>query len=127
MHGGTNGMELVIAGDLLDHLAAAVVFKDDEVAEEFKKTMGFEKPLDHYLQGRQVRLVQSFAGDGPPGFEPLPPGGQSSHAGLHAVRENKQFIWGEERGDLGLVSLELLKGGPDRGALVGCVLQLEGG
>ena len=63
--------------------------------------------------------------DGAPGLEPLAPGGERADARLHAVGDDQQRVGGEQRGDLGLVGLELLEGGPDRGVLVGRVLQLD--
>src|SRR2546428_34774 len=65
------------------------------------------------------------ASDRAPGLEPLSAGAERADAGLHAVRDDQRDVGREERGNLRLVGLELLEGGPDRGVLVGRVLQLD--
>ena len=66
-----------------------------------------------------------FAGDGSPGLEPLPAGGEGADSGFRAVGDDQQLVEGEERGDVRLVGLELLPGAFDCGAFVGRVLEFD--
>ena len=63
--------------------------------------------------------------DGAPRLEPFAAGAECTDARLDTVGHNQRGIVGEERRDLGLVGLELLKRGPDGRVLVRGVLQLE--
>ena len=105
--------------------AAAVVLEHDEVAQQVEEAPRRAQALDHHLQLRQVRVGQRLARDGAPGLEPLAPGGERAHARLHPVGDDEQRVRREERRHLRLVGLELLEGAPDRGVLVGRVLELD--
>ena len=72
-----------------------------------------------------MRVCQALARDGAPGLEPFPPRRKRADPRLDAVGDDQQIVEGEEGGDHGLVRLELLEGGPNRGVLVGGVLQLD--
>ena len=58
LHRHVDGVELVIAGHLLDERAAAVVLEDDEVADQVEEPALLEHALDHHLQLGQVRVGQ---------------------------------------------------------------------
>ena len=122
-HGDIDGVELMIARDLLDHRTAAGVLKDDEVFKKIQKPSLVEDALDHDLKLGELRVGQLLARDGTPGLKPLLAGAEGADAGLGPVRNHKQGVVGKERGNLALISLELLERGPDRGVLIGRVLQ----
>jgi hypothetical protein len=124
-HGHLHGVELVIARHLLHQPAAALVLEHDEVAQEVEEAPGLEHAFDDHLQLRQVRIGEALARDGAPGLEPFAPSAERPHARLHAVGGDQRRIGSEQRGDLGLVGLELVEGRPDRGVLVGRVLELD--
>ena len=124
-HGCSNGVELVIARHLLDQRTAAVVLEHDEVAQQCQEAAGFTDALDHHLQLRHVRVGQGLARDRAPRLEPFPPGGQGADAGVEPVRHHERGVEGEQRGDFGLVGLQLLPGGPDGRLFVGRILQLD--
>jgi len=104
-HCHLHGVELVVARHLLRHVPAAVVLKHDEVAHQVEKAPRRTDPFEHHLQLGHVRLSEPFAGDGAPGLEPFPPRGEGPHARFNAVGDQKQFVGGEEGGNLGLVCL----------------------
>ena len=123
-HRHLNCVELVVACHLLGD-AAAVVLEHDEVAQQVEEAPRRAQSLDHHLELRQVRVGQRLARDGPPGLEPLAPGGERAYARLHPVGDGEQRVRCEQRRHLRLVGLELLEGAPDRGVLVGGVLELH--
>ena len=49
IHCNPYGVELVVAGHLLDQRPAAVVFKDDEVADEREETARLKDAFQHHL------------------------------------------------------------------------------
>ena len=124
-HRRLHGVELVVAGHLLDQRAAAVVLEHDEVAEQRQQAARFADALDQYLQLRQVRVGQRLTRDRAPRLEPLPPGGQGADAGVESVRHHERGVEGEQRRDFRLVGLQLPPGGPDGGVFVGRVLQFD--
>ena len=69
----------------------------------------------HNLQLRQRRRSVRVAGNGPPRFEPFLAGAERADARLHAIGDDKRSVGVEERRDLRLIRLELLKGRPNRG------------
>ena len=118
-------VELVVARHLLHQGAAAVVLEYDEVAQQCQEAVGFTDAFKHHLQLRHIRVGQRLARDGAPGLEPLPPGCQGTDAGIEPVRHHERDVEGEQRGDFGLVGLQLLPGGPDGGLFIDRVLQLD--
>ncbi len=95
-------------------------------AQQVEEAPLLEHALEHDLQLRQMRVGAALSPvDRAPGLEPLPPGGERADARLHAVGDDQQRVVGEERRDLRLVGLELLERRPDRGVLVGRVLELD--
>ena len=120
-------MELVVTRQLLDQLAAPLILEDDEVAQQIQEAALLEDPFQQHLQLGHAGGSVAHAGDGAPGLEPFLPGAQCADARLHAVRDDQHRVAGEEGGDLRLISLELVEGGPDGGVLIGGVLQLDHG
>ena len=118
-------MELVVAGHLLGQRAAAVVLEHNEIADEREESLRRADALQHGLKLGHVRVGQRLPGDSAPWFEPLPPGGERSDAGLGPVRDHEHLVHGEQRRQVGFVGLELLPCGPDSGVVVGRVLQLD--
>ena len=88
VHGGADGVELVVAGHLLDQLAAAVVVEDDEVPHQGEETLGIAGPFQENLKLRHGGISQFLAGDGAPGLEPLLAGGESPDAGGQTVGDD---------------------------------------
>ncbi len=121
--GDVHGVELMIASEFLGDLAA-VILEHDEVADQIEKAALLEHAFQHHLQFGQARGL-AIAGDGAPGLEPLAPRAERADARFHAVGRDQHFVGGEQRGDLRLIGFELLEGRPDRGGLVGRVLELD--
>ena len=124
-HRHVDRMELVVAGHLLDELAAARVLEDDEVAQQVEEAPLLEHTLQHDLQLGHVRRRVLAPGDRAPGLEPLLARAERADARLHAVGGDQRRVGREQRRDLRLVGLKLLEGRPDRRVLVGGVLQLD--
>src|SRR5690242_10957302 len=118
-------MELVIPGQLLDQRPPTLVLEHDEMANQIEKATPFADAFDHHLQLRDSDCRKRLPTNGAPGLEPLPAGGQSADTGFEAVGNDEKRVVGEECGQLGLVGLELLEGGPDGGVLVGGILKLH--
>ncbi len=125
LHGHVHRMELVIAGHLLCQLAGSRILEHDEVPNQVEKAALVEHTLQDNLQLRQRRRSVGIAGDGPPGLEPFLAGAERTDARLYAIRDNERRVGVEERRDLRLIRLELLKGRPNGGVLVGRTLQLN--
>ena len=92
VHRNPDGVELVIACHLLGEGVAAVVIENDEVADEREKAVGLKNTLQHHLKLGHARVCQSLTGDGAPGLEPLPAGGQRADAGLGPVRDHQRLF-----------------------------------
>ena len=120
-----HGVELVVAGHLLHEHAAAVVLEDDEVAEQREQPLRRADALEEHAQLQRGHLGEALARDRAPRLEPLPPRRERAEARLRAVRDDEQLVHREQRGQLGLVGLELLPRRPDVGLLVGRVLELD--
>ena len=119
-----HGVELVIAGDLLDQLGA-IVLEDYEPPDVVQESPLLEHALD---QGSQ--LGPALGRDrGPvhraPGQEPLGIGGQRAEPRLQPVRGGEHGVGPEQRGDLLLVGLELVEGAAERRVLVARALELD--
>ncbi len=122
----------MVAGHLLGQLPAAaclsgrqVVLEHDEVPDQSQKPARRADAFQHHLELGQLWIGQACSGDGAPGLEPLPPGSERADARLQAVGDHQGRVHGKQRRQLGLVGLELPPGGPDRGVLVGRVLELD--
>ena len=118
-------MELVVAGHLLHEHPAAVVLEDDEVAEQRQQPLRRADTLEEYAQLERGHFREALARDCAPRLEPLAPRREGAEARLRAVRDDEQLVHREQRGQLGLVGLELLPRRPDVGLLVGRVLELD--
>jgi hypothetical protein len=131
-HGRVHRVKLVVAGHLLHELAASAaggrrVLEHDEVAQQVEKAPLLENPLQHHLQLRLLRGRILAPGDGAPGFEPLLARAERADPRLHAVGDHQHGVGYEQRRNLRLIGLELLKGRPHGRVLVGRVLELDHG
>ena len=106
---------LVVAGDLLDGRARAVVLEHGEVADQVQQAPRRAQVLDHGLEFGGAALVSRSPAIGVPRLEPLLARGEAADARADAVGDDQQGVGVEERGDLRLVGLELLVGLPDVG------------
>ena len=122
--GAVDGVELVIAGDLLRDLAR-LVLEDNEVTQVVEQPLRCEEAADEDLELRQVGGCDLDPIDRPPAHEPLTARRDRSDPRLDAVGGDQQLGVGEDPGNLGLVRLELVERGPDVGALGGRVLELQ--
>ena len=125
VHRGLNGVELVVAGDLLVEPPAAVVLEHNEVPHQVKEPSPIAHTLKQHLKLRQVLVGDFLAADGAPGLEPFPPCGEGAQTGLQAVGHDQGGVHREQSRQVGLVGLELLPGGPDGGVGVCRVLELD--
>ena len=78
----------VVSRHFLHELPAAVVFEDDEVADEGEESFGREHAFEHHLELRHGRFCLRIVRDCSPGLEPLLPCSEGSDAGLEAVRDH---------------------------------------
>ena len=124
-NGSADSVELVVAGQLLDRLAAAVVVKHDEVPHQGQEALRLAHAFQHHLQLGQAGIRQGFAGGGAPGLEPFLTCSQGADACGQTVGDHQDFVHCEQGGKFGLVGLELLPGSPDGGVRVGGVLQFD--
>ena len=122
-----DGVELVVAGQLLDQQAAAVVLEDLEVAHEIEKAAAVGHPLQDDLQFGQGGRGQVFAVDGAPGHEAFAVRGERPQARVAAVGDDQRGVVDKEAGDFGFVGLELVIGVPDGGLGVGGVFEFDHG
>ena len=120
-----DGVELVIAGHLLDQRPAAIVLEHDEVPHQRQKSLPFTGAFQHHLQLGQMRAGQRLPGNGAPGFEPLPPGGEGTDASLDPVGDHEHVVHGKQGGQCGFVGLELLPSCPEGGVFIRRVLELD--
>ena len=115
-----DGMELVVAGHLLDELAAAFVLEDDEVPEQFEEPRLLEHAFQQHLQ-----FAASSPGPGPRPSMVRQGMNRSRSAVSVPMRActpseiDQRRVAGEQRRDLLLVGLQLIERVPDRGVLVG--------
>jgi hypothetical protein len=106
---------LVVTGNLLEGGRAALLLKDDEVADEVEQAAFFEDTVQQHLELGDRSGGGLLAGDGLPGQEPFLVGGERTQAGLQAVGDDKELVGVEQGGDVVLVGLELIKGVPEGG------------
>ena len=125
LHGGLDGVELVVAGQLLYQLPAAVVVEDGEVLDEVEEPGGVAGPFEHYLQLRRLGSIGFFALHGPPGLEPLLAGAKWADARQNAIGDDLDLVHREHLGEFCLVGLELVPCLPDVGGFIGGVLQFD--
>ena len=123
--GSAHGVELVVAGQLLLQCAATVVLEHDEVVDQSEQPLPIADTLQQDPQLDRVDLFEALARHGAPRLEPLPPRGERAEPRLSTVRGDEQLIHREQRGQLGLVGLELLPRLANAGLLVGRVLELD--
>ena len=108
-------MKLVVASDLLDQRAAAVILEDDEGAQELQKAPVLEDATGEHFKLEQTGRSQFLAGDGAPGHEALAVGSKRTQSGGEPVGDRQQRGIREQGRDLQLVGLELVVGGPGEG------------
>ena len=120
-----DGVELVVARDLLGELAAAGVLEDDEVPQQGEEALAIEDALQHHLELGDGRPGIIVPRDRAPWLEPLLACPERTDAGLDAVGGHQDGVEGEQGRDLCLVRLELLVRAPDGGVLIGGVLELD--
>ena len=125
LHGHVHGVELVVASHLLDWRPATHVLEHDEVADKREESFRLEHTPEQHPQLRQAGRRIFAPGYRSPGLEPFAPGADGTDARLHAVGDSERCVGGEERRDLGLISLKLLKRIPDGSVLVCRVLELD--
>ena len=93
--------------------------------DQGQKAAVLEHATDQHFQLQRSRRGHPFAVDRPPDLEPFLAGSERPDPGLEPVRHHQQLVVLEQRGDLSLVGLELRIGAPDRGVLVGGVLEFQ--
>ena len=120
-----HGMELVVAGYLLDKDSPALIFEDEEVPQEVQETALVEDSAEHDLEFSQGLRGVFLTLDRPPGLEPLLACPDHPYPSLGAVGDHKEGVGGKERGNLKLVGLELMQSAPDGGVLSGGVLEFD--
>ena len=125
LDGGLDGVELVVAGHLLDQLPTAVIVEDDEVLDKGEEPVRGAGPFEHDLEFGGWRRVGLLTLHCPPGLEPLLPGIQGPNPGQESVGDDLDLVHGEHGGEVHLVVPELLPGFPDVGVLVSGVLELD--
>ena len=125
IHSDSDGVELVIAGHLLDQRAAAVVLEHNEVADQRQEAVRVESALQHHLELGHFRVRQLLAGYGAPGLEPFTPCSQRTNTRRGPVRDHQRLVHGIQGGQLRFVGLKLLPCRPDGGVLIGRVLQFD--
>ena len=127
LDGDVHGVELVVPGDLLRRVGPLRRLEDDEVPDEAQEAPPLERPFEDDPKLRHPGRREPLPRDRLPRHEPFLVGGQRPEPGLNAVGDEEELGEREERGDLGLVRLELLERRPDRRVLVRRVLQLDDG
>ncbi len=126
LHGHVHRVELVVAReDLVEGPVVRVLLKGHEVMDQVEEAVPVEHAAHQHVQfqrrGGRVRL----AVHGPPHLEPLLLRRQRPDTRLQAVRDHQHRVVMHQRGDLGLVGLQLRVRAPDGRVLVRGVLQLD--
>ena len=125
LNGRTNGVELVVGGDLLDDLP--VVLKQAEGAHELQQAPLVKDPphqgFEIAVSAQWIEVVLPF--DGAPALKPFPIGTQGSHPCLDAIADHQQHVGREQVGDVLLVGLQLVERCPDVCLLIGRVLEFD--
>src|SRR5437763_1044505 len=115
----------MVSGDLLGELAAAFIFKDNEVAQKVEQPPLVEDALEQHFQLRHMLRSKLFAFDGAPRSEAFRIGTEAADARLYSVRDDQKFVVPKECRQLLLVCLHLVKGSPDGRLLVDGVFELD--
>jgi hypothetical protein len=116
---------MVARDDLVQRARVRVFLEDDEVLQQVEEALPLEHPAHQHLQlQRRLRRV-ALAVDGAPDLEPLLVRRQRAHARLQAIAHHQRRVVVQQRGNLGLVGLQLRVGAPDRRVLIRRVLQLD--
>src|SRR5687767_9909213 len=105
LHRDVDRVKLMVAGDLLRYRTPTEIFEHDEVANQVEKAPLIENSLDHDLEFRQVVFSQRLSGNRTPGLEPLPARAERTDARLDSIRNQQGLVVGEQRLNLGLISL----------------------
>ena len=121
---GLDGVELVVAGDLLGQ-CAAIVLENDEVAEHREETGFLEHTLDQYLKPGVEDRRELLAADRAPRLEPLVARCERADPRLEAIRNHENGIAGEQRRQFRLVGLQLVVRRTHRGSFVRRVLEFD--
>ncbi len=119
-----DGMELVIARDLLLGLLA-VVLKHDEAAHQIEETLFLEYAAKQDLHLERAGRANLVSLDGPPRHEAFPTGRERAQTCFDSVGDHEQFVVREEARNVVLVCLKLIEGVADRGVLIGQILQFD--
>ena len=124
-HGDIDGVELVVARQLLDDAIAAVILEHDEMPDEIEETPFVEHAAQQHFQLREFGGRDGFAINGAPRHEAFLVRADRADARLQAVGNNQHGVVDEQRRDLLLVGLELRERLPDVGVLIRRILQLD--
>ena len=119
-----HGVELVVAREDFDDVAAGVA-EDDEVLDEIEEAAAVKHTLEHRLQFRRALGRRRIARHRPPRHEPLAVGGQRADARRNAVRDHQRRVGAEQRRDLRLVGLQLVERPIEGRVLVAGILQFD--
>ena len=122
--GGLDGVELVVARDLLGE-RAAVVLEHDEVPEHREEPGFLEHALDQHLKLGVEDRREFLATDRAPRLEPLVARRERADPRLEAIRDHENRVAGEHRRQLGLVGQQLVVCRAHGGGLVRRVLQFD--
>ena len=124
-NGAVDGIILMVGGDLLDRLVAAL-FKDDEMANEIKERLLVEQSLDQRHQ-----CTFGFRVDNRAPISSLPlhkapiVAGKAARLGKPAITDDQQGIGDKEGGDELFVGLQLVKGGFDAGVFIPSIFKFD--
>ena len=122
LHGGLDGVELVVPRHFLDEFPAPVVVEHDEVSQEGQEVALLTDAFQHHLKLGEIHSAGFLVLHGLPGLEPLLPGSQGTDPGVEAVGDHQELVQGEQGREFSFVCLELIPSVPDVGVLVGRVL-----
>ena len=106
-------------------VAVRVFLEDDEVPQQLEESLPVENAANQDFQFQNGWRGRLFARNGPPHLEPFLVGRQRTDPGLQAVRDDQRLVVVEQRRNFLLVGLQLVPGVPDRGVLVGGVLEFD--
>ena len=122
--GGFDGVELVVAGDLLRE-CAAVVLEDDEVADQGEKSRLLEHALDQHLELGVENRREFLAGNGAPRLEPLVACSDGADPRFETIGDDEDRVAREQHWQFHLVGLQLVVSRVDCGGFVRRVLQFD--
>ena len=102
-----------------------VHFKGDKVLEQVQKPLPLEHPAHQHFQLQRRLGGVALPINRAPHFEPLLIRGDRPHACLDAVGHHQNRIVMQQRGNLGLVGLQLRVGAPNRRLVILRALQFD--